>query len=228
MTLFHAYFVFAVALLLWSILIWAAELTVTRGAWTGLPLAAGLGVLAFCGAAFPLGDFTLWRWLMSVHANPSVLFVGFLTAYVGSRLMGRPWLTVGDRLTAYLIAFVVGGVLYGSATGYLRPDLYAWAWESEGVVAGTGVLAAVLIVKGNRIGILLVVALAAHVADLIESDNVWDYLIDPIFWLLSLYGLAHGAITRVFFRPSRASRISVPPSRAHPVAVAAARQAERP
>ncbi len=227
MTLYHGYFVFAVALLLWSVLVWTAELTVTRGARAGLPLTASLGAIALSGTAFPLGDFTLWRWLMSVHANPSVLFVGFLAAYVGSRLAGRPWLTVADRLTAYLIAFVVGGVLYGSATGYLRPDLYAWAWESEWVVVGTGALAAVLIVRGNRIGILLVVALAAHGVDLIESDNVWDYLIDPFFWFLSVYGLVHYAIKRVFSRTSGTSRIPVLPDGERRVEAAASPQAER-
>jgi hypothetical protein len=216
-----------VALLLWSVLVWLAELTVTRGARAGLALTAGLGAVALSGAAFPLGDFTLWRWCMSVHANPSVLFIGFLAAYVGSRLVGRPWLTVADRLTAYLIGFVVGGVLYGSATGYPRPDLYAWAWESGWVVVCAGALAAVLIVAGNRVGILLVVALAAHVADLMESHNLWDYLIDPFFWLLSTYGLVHCVFKRVFNRQQLSSGMPMPPGGGRPIPITTPAQTGR-
>ncbi len=191
----HLYFCGAIVLLLWTLLLWLSELftgaKVTR---TTRVRTLVLGAAALGLTVLPLGEFTLWRWLMSAHANPSVLLVGFLAAFVGRRLTGRAWLSDRERLTAYVIGFAVGSTLYVSATGYFGPDLYAKAWESHGVVIVTGLLAAALLIAGNRIGILLVAALAAHVLDLLESDNAWDYLIDPAFWLISV-----GGLTRMVF-----------------------------
>jgi hypothetical protein len=198
----HLYFCAAVVLLLWTVLLWLAELF-TGSAVTRMtrPRTLVLGAAALGLAVLPLGEFTLWRWLMSAHANPSLMLIGFLTAFVGRRLTRRAWLSDRERLTAYLIGFAVGSTLYVSATGYFGPDLYAKAWESHGVVVVTGLLAAALLLAGNRIGILLVAALAAYVLDVLESDNAWDYLIDPAFWLLSVGGLARyglGAAIRRF------------------------------
>lgn len=188
------YFVAATALLLWTALLWVAGLF-------GRPRAATvliLGAVSVGAAVFPLGDFTLWRWCLSVHANPSVLLVGFLTAYVGSRLTGTIWLTERDRQVAYLLGAIAGTVLYGSATGFLASDLYASAWEGRAVVVVVGLLAVALIATGNRTGILLAAALAAQVAGLLESHNTWDYVIDPVFWILSLYGLVHLGARRLW------------------------------
>jgi hypothetical protein len=204
MTLPELYVAFAVVLVLWSGLLWiAGRLAPGRERAQARPLAIALGAVALGLTLLPLGDFTLWRWVMSAHANPSVLFVGFLAAYVGTRLSGRVWLSLGERRTAYVLGFAIGLVLYVSATGFFGPDLYAAAWESRLVVVVTGALAAALIVSGNRVGILLLAALGASMGDVLESDNVWDYLIDPAFWFLSVGGLLRDGLVR--FRRDRAN-----------------------
>lgn len=207
MTRSEGYVVVAVALVLWSGLLWLVGRLVPRSE-RAQGRALALGAVALGLTMLPLGDFTLWQWLMSAHANPSVLFVGFLAAYVGTHLSGRPWLSLAERRTAYVLGFTIGLVLYVSATGFLGPDLYASAWESRTVVVATGLLAAGLIVAGSRIGILLLLALGAHMGDLLESDNAWDYLIDPAFWFLSLCGLVHGGFRRL--RRGRAPKRSPP------------------
>lgn len=202
MTLYTGYFVAAVALLLWTTLLWLSSL-LGLGKGSARRVAIALGLVALAGTVAPLGELTLWRWLMSVHANPSVLLVGFLSAYVAARLTGQEWLSARERLTAYALGTVAGTLLYGSATGFLSPDLYASAWEGNGVILGVGLVAVALIVSGNRIGILVAVALAGHLLDLIESTNIWDYVIDPAFWLLSVCGLLHAGVRRVLGRSDR-------------------------
>jgi len=200
MTFTTAYFVAAVVLLLWSVLLWLDAVVGSRQVPPRPVRGWMLGGFAVGAAVLPLGEFTLWRWLLSVHANPSVVLVGFLLAFVVARLGGRPWLSVRDRRTAYALGAVAGTVLYGSATGFLVPDLYASAWEGRTVVIGVGVVALALIAAGNRTGILLAAALAGQVLDLIESNNTWDYVIDPMFWGLSVWGMAHLAATALATR----------------------------
>ncbi len=192
----------AVVLVVWAALLWiAGAFGLSREPAQERTRSLALGVAAVGLSLLPLGEFTLWRWLMSAHANPSVLLVAFLAAYVGTRLSGRVWLSLAERRTAYGLGFAIGLVLYVSATGFLGADLYAVAWESRALVVATGLLAAVLILLGNRIGVLLLVALVAYVGDLLESENFWDYLIDPAFWFLSVCALVHGGVRR--WRPDR-------------------------
>ncbi|MEJ2746218.1 MAG: hypothetical protein P8123_11135 [bacterium] len=91
---------------------------------------------------------------------------------------------------------VVGILLYPSALGLLPWDVYAlgyrptalllallalviWAWMTKRTIAATAIL----------------VAVAAFDVSLLESDNLWDYLVDPLVtlwawgWVLS--GLWH-------------------------------------
>jgi hypothetical protein len=204
MTRHDLYVACAVVLVVWAALLWiAGAFGLNREPARERMRSIALGVVAVGLSLLPLGEFTLWRWVMSAHANPSVVLVGFLAAYVGSRLSGRGWISLSERRTAYGLGFAIGLVLYVSATGFLGADLYAVAWESRALVVATGLLAAVLILCGNRIGILLLVALVAYVGDLLESENFWDYLIDPVFWFLSVSALAHGGVRRL--RRDRAS-----------------------
>jgi hypothetical protein len=56
---------------------------------------------------------------------------------------------------------------------------------------------ATLIVTGNRFGLVLGLGVLAFDLRLLESQNLWDYLVDPVFALVSLIALARGAVRRV-------------------------------
>jgi uncharacterized membrane protein YhaH (DUF805 family) len=50
--------------------------------------------------------------------------------------------------------------------------------------------AAFLVWRGNRFGWVLVVAAAAFLLGFQESSNLWDYLIDPLYAVVSLVACA--------------------------------------
>ena len=43
-----------------------------------------------------------------------------------------------------------------------------------------------LMLRSNRFGWLLLVSVVAYDLRVLESPNFWDYLVDPVYWLLSL------------------------------------------
>jgi hypothetical protein len=51
---------------------------------------------------------------------------------------------------------------------------------------GVAVTAGFLVWRGNRFGWVLVTAAAAYLARWQESNNFWDYLLDPLFGAASL------------------------------------------
>jgi hypothetical protein len=79
----------------------------------------------------------------------------------------------------------------GSAL-YLHPmflgavDLYYWGWERTWAVWGLAAMAGVLLLWGNRLGVLFLAALIAYAVNALESQNCWDYIMDPFYWLISV------------------------------------------
>ena len=62
--------------------------------------------------------------------------------------------------------------------------------------------AALLIWRGNRFGYVLVLALLGYAVGFQESENLWDYLLDPVYGAVSLLvGLA--VLARRFISRSR-------------------------
>jgi hypothetical protein len=51
---------------------------------------------------------------------------------------------------------------------------------------GAGLTAALLIWCGNRFAYVLLLALLAYATGFQESENLWDYLLDPVYGAVSL------------------------------------------
>ena len=69
--------------------------------------------------------------------------------------------------------------------GITSIDSYAWGWEPF-LPLSIALIAALLLLRGNRFGIILLLPLAGFLIDLQESSNFWDALIDPFYAGFSL------------------------------------------
>jgi len=188
-------------LLLWWIFLRAAGL---RG-WISTLVA---GVAALAATFFPWFGHPLPFWSASLSANFSAIMVVLLIVGIldraGARVIFRPQ----DWSAAWIFGAVASSLLYPSALG-LGPqnfDSYAlgWPWlfwgQSLALFGGTGLAAALLIWRGNRFGYVLGLALLGYAAGLQESENLWDYLLDPVYGAVSLlvvlWTLLRSAISR--------------------------------
>lgn len=119
---------------------------------------------------------------------------------------GLGWLPFTQRSTVFTFAVLTGIGLYPSALGWGRFDIYTLGWNFSPLTIAVGALAIGLIWRGHRFSLVLLGALLAWQLGLMESHNLWDYLVDPVLFLLSVAAFASKRICRKRTRPEGCSR----------------------
>lgn len=134
---------------------------------------------------FPVDGLPLARWLISFNANFSLP----LTAILFSRVVGTAFgiRLLDDRalLTCWIFAITAGAALYPMALGLTRLDPYAAGWGFSWLFVLIFSLTAVLLAMKNRFAVVLMAAILAFNLRLLESTNLWDYLVDPFLMVVS-------------------------------------------
>lgn len=140
---------------------------------------------------------------LGVAASASVTTVCLLAAFVARRWAGRELLDARALRAAWLFGGAAGLlVLPATLAGSVGP--YALGWGGAALPALVWVVTAGLIVAGNRFGLVLLIGVLAFDLRLLESRNLWDALVDPVYATVSLVALARGAVRRASLpRPGR-------------------------
>ena len=145
----------------------------------------------------PVGGIPLGRWLAGPNLHPSLPLLAHLVGLVWKAAFGRDLFRPQDREAAWVFGAVMGTVLYPLALGLGKFDPYSWGWSFSVLFPIIALTTIVLIWRGNRFGFLLILSILAYDLHLLESPNFWDYLVDPIYWLLSL-----GLLTKRIWSPA--------------------------
>jgi len=162
----------------------------------------GAVLISFFALRFPIGGWSLFAWIRTLEPNPSVTVTALLLVALGSRLSGKALFRREDWHGTWIFGAVATLVLYPMGLGLTRIDPYAWGWSPMlPLVVTAG--ATLLLFRGNRFGIVLILTLACSVLGLQESTNFWDTLIDPFYGGVSLI-LCTGWLVR------RVSRLTSP------------------
>ncbi len=158
---------------------------------------AALLALALLACWVPLRGLPVAGYVRGVIGDLSLPTLLLLGAALASTVTGKDWLDARER-AAWFAAVAVGAVfLYPMALGLSLFDPYALGYSSYGFA--TVLFALTLAAWSARrywLATSLVAGVAAYLAGLLESTNLWDYLIDPliaayaIFWWLrrALFG----------------------------------------
>jgi hypothetical protein len=159
-------------------------------AWRGFRLRGGgqLFVAGGVGLAIlliPVERIAVARWITGINANFSVALLATLVVTVYERAFARMWFSPRDWDACWMFGAVGGLALYPFAFGLSRLDLYEWGWHGSPLFAIMAVLTGWLLWKQLRFGFVLLCAAAAFQLQLLESTNYWDYLLDPIYVLVS-------------------------------------------
>ena len=150
---------------------------------------AGLVLFSFAIIATPLGGIPLARWLAGVVDHWSVPSAALLASVGIQRLFGIDLLQRKGRQAAWLFGALAGLPLYPLALGWGPFDPYSLGWHFGSLFVSVAVLASVLILRRNRFGVVLVLAIAAWHLRAVESGNYWDCLIDPFYCVASVGAL---------------------------------------
>ena len=178
----------------------------------GWTLLAVTGAIAAVVLLVPVQGLVVARWVAGLNANFSIPLTVMLAVIVWERVFERSLLSEPEWATAWSFGAIGGLALYPMALGLGSFDPYEWGWPFSPLFVAIGALTVVLVWTQNRFGFLLVLAAVAFQLRLLESTNYWDYLLDPVYSLVSIVWLGSGFVTSM--RISRTKRYSktLPPN----------------
>ena len=154
------------------------------------------------GLSVRWGDFSPVEWFRGVAGDLSIVTILLLSCRVWRRLSGRDLLPAKEQGEVVRFAALAGAVLYPSALGLGTWDAYRLGYAP--LVTLLPALLALAVwarLAGRRSAIVVPVVILAWCSSLLESTNLWDYLVDPF---VAVYGL--GWSVAAVFR-GRGSRV---------------------
>jgi hypothetical protein len=137
----------------------------------------------------PLGGIPLARRLVTLDANFSIPFTAILFAKVWENAWAKVLFDKKALLSFWVFGAVMGVILYPMAMGLGPFDPYTLGWGFSPLFIFLMVLTIFLLYKKNRPGIVLMLCILSYNLQLLESPNLWDYLVDPFYVIISLIGL---------------------------------------
>ncbi len=156
-----------------------------KGALPTFFLASASAVLV----SLPVGGLPAGRWLISLFPNPSIPLTGLLFSWVLKRSFQVVSLDTRALRTCFLFSIMAGVALYPMALGVGPFDPYSAGWHFSWLFVSLLAITLGMIFMKNRFSIVLLSTILAYDFHLLESGNLWDYLIDPILVLISIGGL---------------------------------------
>ncbi|MEO5958518.1 MAG: hypothetical protein ABIZ49_00775 [Opitutaceae bacterium] len=177
-----AFYAVVAAAMLWLVALWLGTRLKMRRRHRAVKVLLGIAtaILLF----LPVDGVPIWNRAFSFYPNPSLPMLGIVCAALWQRMFGVPVFKPADWRATWVFGAVVGSALYLHPLLFGAIDLYYWGWERVNAAACLAGLAIVFLACGNRLGVLLLAALVAHAVDALESQNCWDYIMDPFFWLI--------------------------------------------
>ncbi len=177
-------------LVAWGTVFAAVVAAILPRALAGRPAAKGAIAAAAAAVLIPIEGMPLGRWLHGIDGGLSIPFLAALFDRAVEAWRARPLLDRPARAATGWFALACGLALYPAALGLGGIDPYVLGWTSPVVMLVAAAVAVVLIWRSNRFGYVLLVAGLLWQLDVLESENAWDYLVDPIFFLLSPFAIA--------------------------------------
>jgi len=185
---------------LFLVFVWVLQ-RLTRG-WKGTAIAAALAAIF---SVIPFFGHVPRYWLSGLTPNISVPLLALLLFSIMERAGGPPVFRAREWRAAFLCGAIAALPLYPSALGLGLPamDVYAlgWPWLTWGhslvLFGAVAAVAAFLIWRANRFGWILVATAMLYWLGVQESRNFWDYLVDPLYAVVSLLSVAKLAIDRL-------------------------------
>ncbi len=159
------------------------------------PRARLLGAAACLGFALvPVYGLPLAAYLRGVVGDLSFTTIALLGCVLVEQLSGKVVLAPAARAPVLRAVALAGAVLYPAALGALPFDVYRYGYQPLVLLAVLLVLAlGAWRLRQPAAALLVLLAVAAFDFRLLESDNLWDYVVDGwvtlYAWGWTAYGL---------------------------------------
>jgi len=146
-----------------------------------------VAVLLALGLFLPVSGLTIAQWLRSVTGDLSVLTLVIFSSILAQRLFHFNLVAAHSKKRLLLVVAVVGVVFYPLALGVSAFDPYHLGYAAVWMSALLCLASIIAWLSAKRdLSIILLLPLIAYNLHLLESSNLWDYLLDPILLVYAL------------------------------------------
>ncbi|NOY16018.1 MAG: hypothetical protein GXP23_03605 [Gammaproteobacteria bacterium] len=133
----------------------------------------------------PVVDGNLWLWINGAVGELSIMSMILLAGFILRSLAGRGFLLPSTRRHLYFFILLTGALLFPATLGLTQFDPYVLGYGFEISLLLLSFSILYWIFKQRQLAMILWVVVAAGEAGILFSQNTWDYLIDPLLWLVS-------------------------------------------
>ena len=181
-----------------QVMLFAVLLTVTMDRFvTNTRLRIGfVFVLLALGLFIPVYGLSITQWLRSVEGDLSVLSLVIFVNILAQRLFNFTLVEPASRNKLLLGVVLIGLVFYPLALGVSAFDPYRLGYSP---VLMSVLLCLISVVAWYKslpaLAIILLLPLVAFNMHMLESTNLWDYLLDPI---LLIYAVVQSTLSSQF------------------------------
>jgi hypothetical protein len=148
-------------------------------------IAALLLALILLSIPVPLTGWNGFAWVRVLEPNPSFTLTALLGIALWERISRKRIFRPADWNVAWIFGTASALLLYPMGLGLTSLDPYGWGWGPRMPIL-VAVTAAMLILRGSRFGILLLLPFAGFLTGLQESTNFWDAVFDPFYAIFSI------------------------------------------
>jgi len=132
-----------------------------------------------------IGDLPVYQYLRAVIGELSITTKLLILTVLYQRFLQRETILKRPEFGRLrIVTALVGLGFYPFALGLSMFDPYAHGYQATILAVVVALLVMALVVRRSYwTGSVLALALVAYYLGILESDNLWDYLLDPVLWL---------------------------------------------
>ena len=151
-----------------------------------LPLAVRLLVIVgiTLSVLLPLSDYPGWYYVRSVFGDCSITALFFYAALILQQNFSWQPYQENELILLRRLALAAAILLYPFALGLTRFDSYSLGYSNLWLLVVIFIIALFCwLRKYYFLAVAITAAVIAFTLKLLESHNLWDYLIDPLFFV---------------------------------------------
>ena len=105
--------------------------------------------------------------------------------FIIRKLTGFSLTGIYTRVNIYFLIFIAGLLLFPATLGLTQFDPYSLGYRFELSLFLLVLSILYWILQQRQLAIILLIIVAANETGILSSNNTWDYLIDPLLWIIS-------------------------------------------
>lgn len=155
---------------------------------TGLYTSLVILLLATAFQYIPINRHTITGWIMAVNVNFSIPLLFLIVHKTINNAFGHdiPLFNKSTVRKVMIFGVITGLFLYPMALGLGAYDPYREGYSFSWLFIVLMILNIILILFKDPFSLILLCAIISYNIKLLESVNLWDYFIDPFFFITAI------------------------------------------